>query len=57
MWSKKVVMEENLIFKEVGRSKIQDWGPKSDFWGLFQDQNDLQKYSKGSRPYSGSISI
>ena len=37
--------------------KNQFWGSKFEFWMLFWDQNDILNYSRGSRPYSGSISI
>ena len=36
-------------------SKNQFWGPKTDFWELFQDQNDFWKYSGIFPGHSGSI--
>ena len=50
-------MEWNWNFRGVGKLEIQDWGPDLNFWGLFWGQHDILKYSGGSRPYSGSISI
>ena len=49
-------MEEKSNFRGVQKWKIQDWGPKSDFWGLFWGQNHINNIL-WVPAHSGSISI
>ena len=51
---KHLVKKENWQCRVVEKVKHQAWDPKSDFWKLFWDEDDIQTCPKGSRPYSGS---
>ena len=38
IWSRQWVVEENWKYNEVKQIKIQFWGPRFVFWGVFKDE-------------------